>query len=386
MERRNFIAAGLGAVAALGTTSFAKNVHFQDEKKKNKDKVCVSLLQSQFVGGPVESNPFHPKFDKKVLEKEVFEKNIDNICNLLEIAGERGSDVACTTEDIKGMYDTLMNFDKPELLIDNCETIPGKLTDRLGVIAKKYEMYVIACFLEKDNGKMYNTTVIIDRKGQILGKYHKIQLPTPETWVLTAGTEFPVFKTDFADIGIATCYDINFPEIVSCYALSGVDMLFHPTGGYGWTEDLGTSFLKVRAADHNIWIAAVKSSQLHGPGRSGIFNPLGQVVADAGYELNTVLTSYINPKETWVQPDFSYGAVFTGVPNMRSRFSLERRPEIYKMITNPHPPILDKYKGDKLISDRGKQAQKEVFERMKKQMEKDALNNDQRIGLTRGVL
>jgi predicted amidohydrolase len=384
MERREFITAAVGSIAAISASGTeVKAMQHNIEKKDEKTK--ISLLQSSFVDGPVESNQFHPKFDVKALNA-VYEKNIENIINLLEIAGKRGSDIACTTEDIKGLYPCLFNFDRPDLLMGALEKIPGKLSDRFAAIAKKYSMYIIACFYENDNGNIYNTATLFDRKGQIVGKYHKAQLPAPETWWLTPGNDLPVFETDFGNIAIQICYDMVFPEIVQTYALKGADIIFTPTAGYGWTEDLGASTAKVRAADNNVWIAIVKSACLHGAGRSSITNPLGQIISDAGYELNTVLTAYASPKENWVQPDFGAGTFITGVADMRARLNLERRPELYKTIVDKNPPILKRYPGVKLVSEKGKEAQKKIAARMVEQWKKEALDTDSKIGLNRTIL
>ncbi len=329
MKRREFIGTAATTMAAVTAAPFAGAVNRSEEKDKKDNKTIVSILQSDFMGGAPESNPYHPKFSKALYEKEVIQKNIDNIANLLETAGKRGSDITLTTEDIKGLYPLLIDLERTDLLREYAETIPGPLTDRFGAIAKKYNMYIITNLIEKKGGEMYNSAVLIDRKGSVQGVYRKVQLPVPESWVLKPGEEFPVFKTDFANIGIAICYDMMFPEVLRILALQGADMIFIPTGGYGWTEDLGESTMKVRAADNFVWIAMAKSSTLFGAGRSAVVNPLGQIVADAGYEQNCVLTSYIDPLSTWVQPETSYGTVLSGVANMRARLSLERVPSVY---------------------------------------------------------
>jgi len=388
MKRRDFISTTT-SMAAMTAMPFSALSHIQEVPQKNdkkEGKTVVSILQSDFMSGSPESNPYHPKFDKSLFQKEVVQKNIDNIANLLEEAGKRGSDIALTTEDVKGLYPLIMDIERPELLREFAETIPGPLTERFGAIAKKYNMYIITDFIEKKGTDMHNSAVLIDRKGSVQGVYRKVQLPVPESYVLKAGNELPVFETDFAKIGIAVCYDMAFPEITRILALQGADMIFMPTGGYGWTEDLGESTLKVRAADNFIWFAIAKSSTLFGAGRSAIVNPLGQVVADAGYEQNCVLTSYIDPLSTWIQPENSYGAVLSGVGNMRARLSLERVPSAYKILTDPNPEILKNYPEAKLLHNQGKDALLKTIQRLKKQYAKEAQDTEQRVGFRRDIL
>lgn len=380
MNRRTFI--GSTATAVLGAAAAGQTAV---EEKKTESKTVVSLLQSQYAAGPATANPFHPGYRDADLEWTM-QKNSDNILRMLQQAGERKSDIACTTEDILGLYPCMMDLDHPERFADHCEPIPGPFTDRLGRMAAKYNMYVIACFFEKEAGSCYNTAVLLDRKGRIEGRYRKVQLPAPETWVCKPGDSFPVFNTDFARIGMAICYDMVFPEVASCYALQGVELLFHPTSGFGWTEDLGINTVKVRAADHTMWIAVGKNGSVHAPGRSCIINPLGQVVADGGYDLDTVLTAFISPQQGWLQPEYAYGTAITGVADMRARLCLERKPEMYKLITDPKPLLATMHDDKKLIRGADKAAQRAVIEKMRKQLVREAQDTEPKTGLTRVVL
>mgnify|MGYP000847414390 FL=1 len=385
MKRREFIGSAATTFAALSASPLSI-VNEKQNAVNNDPKTVVSVIQSEFTSGSPESNPYHPNFDINLFKKEIVQQNIDNVLKLLHIAGERKSDIALTTEDIKGIYSLIMDIERPELLKDFAETIPGHLTEKFGAIAKKYNMYIITSFIEKYNNNLYNSAVLINREGKIEGVYRKVQLPVPESWVLTPGNDFPVFKTDFANIGIAICYDMIFPEIIRILALNGADMIFIPTGGYGWTEDLGESMLKVRAADNMVWIAMAKSSTLFGAGRSAVVNPLGQIVADAGYEQNYVLTTYIDPKSTWIQPETSYGSVLTGVPNMRLRLNLERRPEIYKTLIDKNPKVLAKDTNLKLIHQKNKEELLKVVKRLKEQYKKESQIKEDRIGFRRDIL
>jgi len=385
MKRREFIGSAATTFAALSASPLSI-VNEKQNAINSEHKTVVSVIQSEFTSGSPESNPYHPNFDINLFKKEIVQQNIDNVLKLLNIAGERKSDIALTTEDIKGIYSLIMDIERPELLKDFAETIPGNLTEKFGAIAKKYNMYIITSFIEKDNNNLYNSAVLLNREGKIEGVYRKVQLPVPESWVLTPGNDFPVFKTDFANIGIAICYDMIFPEIIRILALNGADMIFIPTGGYGWTEDLGESMLKVRAADNMVWIAMAKSSTLFGAGRSAVVNPLGQIIADAGYEQNYVLTTYIDPKSTWIQPETSYGSVLTGVPNMRLRLNLERRPEIYKTLIDKNPKVLAKDTNLKLIHQKNKEELLKVVKKLKEQYKKESQIKEDRIGFRRDIL
>jgi len=71
---------------------------------------------------------------------------------------------------------------------------------------------------------------------------------------------------------------------------------------------------------------------------------------------------------------------------MRARLCLERRPALYRLITEPQPPLALQYKDKKLISAQDHAAQRAVYEKLKKQWQKEALDTDEKIGLTRTIL
>lgn len=74
----------------------------------------------------------------------------------------------------------------------------GPLTARIADIARKYSMYIIAPLYEEEKDQIYNTAVLFDRQGNIMGKHRKTVLPVMETWLVSTGDELEAFQTDFA--------------------------------------------------------------------------------------------------------------------------------------------------------------------------------------------
>ena len=78
------------------------------------------------------------------------------------------------------------------------EAVPGPTTARLGELARKTGAYVVAGLYERVGSAVYNTAVLIDRRGQLAGRYRKVYLPREEfEGGLTPGMDYPVFDTDF---------------------------------------------------------------------------------------------------------------------------------------------------------------------------------------------
>jgi hypothetical protein len=111
------------------------------------------------------------------------------------------------------------------------ETVPGPTTDRLSVIAKELECYVICPLHSKKGGKVFNSAVLIDRKGELAGQYDKIHPVSKESegGVTPGSSPPPVFKTDFGTIGIQICFDINWAEEWKSLKEQGAEIVFWPS-------------------------------------------------------------------------------------------------------------------------------------------------------------
>ena len=154
-----------------------------------------------------------------------------------DLAGQDGADIFCLPEffgvfqHIKGSWDKY------------AQSVPGPTTDLLARKARKYSMYVVCPVLEKRGGKLYNSAVLIDRKGKVAGIYCK-HVPTIgelENGVVP-GTEVKAFATDFGKVGMVICFDLNFHDLKEKWRQQNPDIIFWPSafeGGAlleGWAQ------------------------------------------------------------------------------------------------------------------------------------------------------
>lgn len=94
------------------------------------------------------------------------------------------------------------------------ETVPGPTTERMSKWAAEHECYLICPMLTRDGDRTYNSAVLIDRQGRIAGQYNKIR-PTENELrkgICPGACDPPVFETDFGNIGIQICFDVNWHE------------------------------------------------------------------------------------------------------------------------------------------------------------------------------
>jgi hexosaminidase len=311
-------------------------------------------------------DPFMDNYDQSKVRPGM-NNHFNKLLGLFEEAGRMGADLVCGPEDMQhigsyGLYVDVKDTETGEILFNSLAVpVPGPLTAQVAAIARKYGMYIIAPVYEADSGKIFNTAVLFDRQGNIAGKHRKTVLPVMETWLVSTGDKYDVFRTDFATIAVATCWEISYPEISEIYALRGADIIFNPTmaGDNKPGQSLATApMFTTRARDNSVCIAPV----VLGTDGNGIIDFNGDVVAEAVGIKDTVIMAEID--FTKERSDGSkWWKTINGTDNLKAIHYKSRRPETYQTITDPHPPVMAKYKDVNLTTgDRKRQleAVKEV--------------------------
>ncbi len=150
--------------------------------------------------------------------------------------------------------------------------------------AKQYNTYIVFSYHEVEDGIFYNTGFLIDRNGNIAGKYRKTHLTMSELEIgMAPGEEITVFDTDIGKIGIAICWDLFFPELVRKMQKMGVDIICNPTAGYR------ESRMIERARESGAYIITSTVTDFE---NSAVFAPSGEKICNAsehnGYGAVTV--------------------------------------------------------------------------------------------------
>jgi len=173
----------------------------------------------------------------------------------LDVCGEGKADLALLPEYFCGEGTT--------------ETLSGASAQLLSEKARQYRMYVAGTIGRYDphTDRLYNSALLFDRQGSLMGLYDKIHMYGPEIHEggVTPGDQAPVFKTDFGKLGFMTCYDSWFTDVAELVALKGADILLFPNLGY----DRG--LMHTRALDNCINVATSSRS-----GGYGVWDALGR--------------------------------------------------------------------------------------------------------------
>lgn len=107
-----------------------------------------------------------------------------------------------------------MSFDR---YVSQAEDITGPTMTLMKKLARECGIYLHSgSFVEKLDGSYYNTSVLLSPAGDILARYRKIHLfgyRSKENRILTPGDDPVVVETSHGRLGMATCFDLRFPEL-----------------------------------------------------------------------------------------------------------------------------------------------------------------------------
>jgi predicted amidohydrolase len=235
--------------------------------------------------------------------------------DLIESQAPMDCDLICLPEGIT-LIGTGQSF------AEVAEPVPGPTTETLGALARRRKCYIVAGLYEQvEDDMIYNTAVLIDRDGQVAGRYRKTHLPQEESDMgLTpgpartaggvgsgpgAGAEaYPVFQTDFGTVGIIVCWDVQFPEPAREMAAAGAEVILLPI--WGGSEVV----TRARAIENHVFLVSSSYDM-----RTMIVDPSGKVLAEASSE-RPIVTAEVDLNLPIYQP---------WLGDMRCRTWTERR-------------------------------------------------------------
>lgn len=262
------------------------------------------------------------------------EENSKKAIRMIREASERGAQIVCLPELFTTLY-----FPREEKIDASslAETIPGKTTEILSKAAREKNVVVVGgSIFEKEGSKFYNTSVVFDETGKMIGKYRKMHIPHDpffyeKDYFEESREGFKVFHTKYCAIGVLICYDQWFPEAARINALMGADVIFYPTaigvpGGNAQEEgnwqEAWTVVQRGHAVANSVVVAAVnrtgKEGNMNFFGGSFVSDQFGKILAEGGdqekiiiAEINLNLSKQV--REGW-------------------RFFHNRRPDSYKKL------------------------------------------------------
>ena len=265
------------------------------------------------------------------------ERNLSVTEHLIGEGARRGADIVCLAELFATPY-FAQKMDRRAR--DLAQPIPSPLSRFLSDCAKRHRVTLVggSIYERGKDGRRYNTTLIYDARGKVIGKYRKVHIPHDpkyyEQYYFTPGNlgfiQVPVKKTVIAPL---ICYDQWFPEAARVNAMRGAQIVFYPTA-IGWFPELQRDepfsatrwehAMRAHASMNGIFVAAVnrvgREGDLRFWGGSFLADPFGEVIARASRTKEEVIVADVDLARIRISQE-GWG------------FLANRRPETYRSLS-----------------------------------------------------
>lgn len=191
-----------------------------------------------------------------LVQMEIQEKNKEkNVAHGLELLAKAasGQDIALMPE----IWTTGYSLGRLE---SDAEELDGPVVKKMQEIAKANSCALIPGSIPlRLNGKVHNTSVVINKKGEIAYLYSKMHLfgLFHEERFFAAGDNYEPFMIDDVSCGATICYDLRFPELYRRLALKGAQVIFVPAEWPDARGDVWRLLLQARAVENQTYLCGV---------------------------------------------------------------------------------------------------------------------------------
>jgi beta-ureidopropionase len=249
------------------------------------------------------ANPPIPagKPDAERIKKAMWEKHVP----FVEQAAKQGVQILCFQEIFNGPY--FCPAQTPDWY-DMAEAVPGPTIEQMQEVAKRHKMVLVVPVYEREMaGVYYNTAAVIDADGTYLGKYRKNHIPQThgfwEKYYFKPGNMgYPVFKTQYATIGVYICYDRHFPEGARMLGLKGAEIVYNPSATVaGLSQYLWKLEQPAHAVANGYFMGCINRVGTEAPWNIGKFygtsyfvDPRGNFLATASEDKDELIVADLN--------------------------------------------------------------------------------------------
>jgi N-carbamoylputrescine amidase len=265
------------------------------------------------------------------------DKNLEKTARFIKQAARKGAEIVCLQELFAYRYFAQVKDDR---FLEIAESIPGRLSQFLSECAATNRVQLIggSIYEKGENGKLYNTALIFNSRGESIAKYRKMHIPHDpnyyeQHYFSPGDLGYVQVNTGKAVVAPLICYDQWYPEAARVNAMHGAQIIFYPTA-IGWFKELRRDepfsarrwehAMRAHASLNGIFVAAVnrvgREGDLRFWGGSFVADPFGEVVARASHSKEQVLVAGLDLKRINVSQE-------------GWRFLHNRRPNSYTDLT-----------------------------------------------------
>jgi agmatine deiminase len=266
---------------------------------------------------------------------ENLKSNLNKTLKMVGKAAKNGAEIICLQELYKTPY---FPQERGVDVKNYLEKIPGESTVAFKEISKKYHCSIILPIYEKaKNGKLYNTVVVLNEKGEIQPSYRKIHIPHDpgfyeKDYFSVGDNGYRLYKHKNISYAVLICFDQWFPEAARETKLKGAEMIFYPTaiGNIignkpldGDWHDAWETVMRGHAISNSLPVIAVNRTGVEGKldfwGQSFVTDAFGKVIKRASHEKEEVIITQLDlAMNDYIGDDWG--------------FMKNRRPDTYKSI------------------------------------------------------
>ncbi|MDR5666354.1 carbon-nitrogen hydrolase family protein [Burkholderia cenocepacia] len=196
-------------------------------------------------------------------------------------------DVAGGTKLIVFPETTLSGFPTRENVAEVAETLDGPRLLAVRDAARRTGVAVAVGLAERDGERFYNTTVLVDERGDIILRYRKTHLWASDVGVFTPGDRFATCVWNGLTVGLLICYDIEFPETARAIGALDADLLIVTNGNMDPFGPVHRRAIAARAMENQMFAVMVNrcgagDDDLTFAGLSTLVDPFGDSTIELG--------------------------------------------------------------------------------------------------------
>ena len=206
--------------------------------------------------------------------------NVDHAASFIGQASRAGADLVAFPELCITGYD-MENIGKNYYRLG--ETLNGNIVRLFSAYAKQFHINVLIPLPLKTGGYLYNSAVVIDRQGHIVGNYNKTHLWGEEKQYFFPGDSYPVYELDFGKLGVMICYDAGFPEVARMLAMQEAELIVVPAAFAMIHKRRWEIYFQARALENSCFVAGINGvGGAKEPlfGNNKLFGPEGNLIME----------------------------------------------------------------------------------------------------------
>lgn len=231
------------------------------------------------------------------------DKNLAQAEDLIDLAVKQGAELVCLPENFSFLGDETAKLQQAEQIAQASEKF-------LKTMAQRYQINLLGGGfpMPTNNGKVYNTALLVGPAGDELVRYEKVHLfdvnlPDGNTYqesqTVLAGTRLPPLypSKELGHLGLSVCYDVRFPELYRHLSQMGAEVLIVPAAFTAYTgKDHWQVLLQARAIENTCYVIAPAQTGRHNArrqshGHAMIVDPWGVILTDAGSKPGVAIAS-----------------------------------------------------------------------------------------------